>query len=182
MVTNCMSKYTAFLLDETQRTQLLGFFRPQYTRVLAHHITHQSDTAEFGNLPASAKIEIIGIADDHNGVQALVVNVDGKYERPDGLPYHITWSIDPRKTVSEDWHSALGEDGWHYKPHHANLLVMDVLGNPDTPYSYLELPESMLIKAIPVHIDNDGTPPTITPRNAQSHAATPAIKSNAPRP
>ena len=177
-----MSKYTAFLLDETQRKQLLGFFRPQYTRVLAHHITHQSDTAAFGDLPADAKIEIIGMADDHNGVQALVVNVNGQSERPDGLPYHITWSIDPRKTVSEDWHGALGEDGWHYKPHHANLLVMDVLDNPDTPHSYLELPEPMPIKATPVHIDNDCTPPVITPRNTQSRAAAPTATTNAPRP
>src|SRR3546814_9902597 len=34
------------------------------------------------------------LVDDGEGLQALIVSIDGSTDRPDGSTYHITWSLD----------------------------------------------------------------------------------------
>lgn len=83
--------YAAWALPDRERARLLGIFTPAYPDVIAHHITYQFPSDE---PPPEAVGNIVGIADDGEGVQALVVAVNGSTTRADGKTYHITWSID----------------------------------------------------------------------------------------
>lgn len=94
--------YTAYLLDAQTRQSLLQQFPPKYSKVIAHHITVQYPVADDALQPPSAEIKVVGYADSGDGLEALVVSVDGKIQRPDGGTYHITWSLDPIKYEPKD--------------------------------------------------------------------------------
>ena len=89
--------YTAFVLDDETRDDLLARFPPKYEKVIAHHITVDGGAKKDSELTDFESLKIVGEADSKDGLQALVVTVDGNYNRPDGKPYHITWSLDPDK-------------------------------------------------------------------------------------
>jgi hypothetical protein len=99
------------LLPEDERSKLMRFIVPAYPDVIAHHVT-----AQFGKdpqMPDFVTAEVIGFADDGEGVQALIVRINGSTRRPDGGTYHITWSIDRskgRKPV--DSNTVIAEKGW----------------------------------------------------------------------
>ncbi|WP_434083261.1 hypothetical protein, partial [Escherichia coli] len=42
-------------------------------------------------------LRIVGYANDSEGLEALVVEVDGTVDRTDGKIYHCTWSLDRSK-------------------------------------------------------------------------------------
>jgi len=87
--------YIAFELDEQSRNILLKTFPPKYPEVIGHHITHQFGVPEGTKLPSDVKdVKVIGYADDGTSLEALVVDVNGSTQRPDGGTYHITWSLD----------------------------------------------------------------------------------------
>jgi hypothetical protein len=48
-------------------------------------------------LPTETHGEVIGVADDGDRVQALVVTVDGNIYNADNRIMHITWSLDKAK-------------------------------------------------------------------------------------
>lgn len=93
--------FLAFHLNEDERANLLEQIPPAYPRVVADHVTIQLKKPD--TLPEARHIDILGVADDGNGLQALVVSVDGERARPDGKPYHITWSLDPEKTAPAEY-------------------------------------------------------------------------------
>ena len=146
--------YSAYQLDSNHRTILLKQFLPCYPRVVADHIT-----VCFGGtdvpLPAPCqKAEVIGMADDGNGLQALIVRVDDCLTRQDGSVYHITWSLDPNKQISSEIDSNSGQT---YKPVHSNALVQRVInpdGTPknDIPHSWklqlLQTPVALNVKPV----------------------------------
>ena len=80
-------------LDRGERAQLLARFPPHWPDVIADHVT-------LGRVPRGmpppgpVQAEIAGSVDDGEGLQALVVRLDGMTSRPDGSTYHITWSLD----------------------------------------------------------------------------------------
>ena len=84
--------YTGWLVDADDRADLLARIPPVYAEVVAHHVTQK-----FGDVaaapPSETEGEVIGVADDGHGVQALVVRIGGTTARPDGATYHITWSL-----------------------------------------------------------------------------------------
>lgn len=89
------SGYTAYVLDKRNRAELLAQFEPRYPDVIAHHITYEFGVPESKPLPEQPQsLKIVGRVDDGKGVEALVVEVDGDTQRPDGKTFHITWSID----------------------------------------------------------------------------------------
>jgi hypothetical protein len=56
---------------------------------------------------------IIGEVDDGEGLQALVVQIDGTSDRPDGSTYHITWSLDrARGRRAADSNEVIKRLGW----------------------------------------------------------------------
>ncbi len=104
--------YSAFLLDDKSRNELMKVFPPKYPDVIAHHVTLQ-----FG-IPADSKIpdmpndiQVVGYADNGESLEALVVSVNGSVKRPDGKVFHITWSLDKSKGI---------------KPVHSNNLITEM--------------------------------------------------------
>ncbi len=91
-------KYIAFELDKKSRRQLAKTFEPKYPEFIGHHITYKSGVKKDAKLPyPPKKMEVIGYVDDGEGLEALVIAINGSSERPDGNTYHITWSLDREK-------------------------------------------------------------------------------------
>lgn len=100
-------------LDGEEREQLLARFPPEWPDVIADHITLDSHADRSDPLPAATQAEILGGINDGEGLQAMVVAIDGSTDRPDGSTYHITWSLDRqrgRKPV--DSNKVIAERGW----------------------------------------------------------------------
>jgi hypothetical protein len=98
-----------WLVDEAQRVELLQQFPPAYPEIVAHHVTLASGSAD--PLPAPHIGEIVGIADDGAGVQALVVRIGGTTDRPGGGTYHITWSLNEGRAAKES-NDVIAASGW----------------------------------------------------------------------
>lgn len=105
-----MKGYIAYNLTETSRAKLLAEFPPQFSKVVAHHITIEFGVDNSTPLPPTpVNAEVIGYAKNEK-IECVVVRIDGKTRRPvDGKLLHITLS-----------HS---EDA---KPVMSNDLLMDV--------------------------------------------------------
>jgi hypothetical protein len=88
---------TGWKLDRAQREALLARFPPAWPEVIADHVTLDADARADDPLPKARSAELVGAADDGEGLQAMVVAIDGTTERPDGSTYHITWSLDRAK-------------------------------------------------------------------------------------
>ena len=146
-----MTGYTAFLLSAALRRELRDKIPPAYPAVMADHITHRHGVEDFGDLFHPGKIEITGIADDGNGLQALIVKVDGKQYKPDGHPYHITWSLDPEKDTPPEYSSS-----GKYRPVHANDLVNAILNDPGHGYCYTPINPPLEITATSALISPNG--------------------------
>ena len=85
--------YSAYVLSLKTQSDLLRVFPPRYNKVVAHHVTVEVSNKE-PELPPEAELQVVGRVDSGNGLEALVVAVNGNTQRPDGNTYHITWSID----------------------------------------------------------------------------------------
>ena len=105
-----------WLVDEPQRPALLERFPPVYAKTIAHHVTLRSGVAEDEPLPPDVTAVIIGEADDGEGVQALVVEIDGTTDRPDGSTYHITWSLADGREAKES-NDVIRDHGWTPREH-----------------------------------------------------------------
>jgi hypothetical protein len=92
---------TGWKLDRGQRRELLQQFPPRYANVVADHVTLQGKAARDAPLPEETDGEIVGRADDGNGVEAMVVAIEGTADRPDGSFYHITWSLADGREAKE---------------------------------------------------------------------------------
>lgn len=100
--------FVGWRVDPEDRALLLARFPPRYAEVVADHVTLKLGTSP--NPPVERSGEIVGEADDGEGVQAMVVRIGGSTDRPDGATYHITWSLAPgrRAKESNDVIAALG--------------------------------------------------------------------------
>lgn len=86
--------FTGYELTTSTRNQLLEIFPPKYERVICNHITEKYGVAK--NAPAPempSNICVIGYIDSGDGVEGLLVEINGSTVRPDGAKYHITLSI-----------------------------------------------------------------------------------------
>jgi hypothetical protein len=81
--------YNGWMLPDRERARILESFPPTYEVVKASHVTLEIDDE---TIPQDADIEIVGRI-FHDGVEALVVSVDGSTTRPDGRTFHITLSL-----------------------------------------------------------------------------------------
>jgi len=112
-----MAAYLGWLLPEDERARLLDLIPPAYPDVIAHHVTLKYGVKPDAPLPTETMGEVVGVADDGEGVQAVVVRIGGTTQRPDGNTYHITWSIDRaagRKPVQSN--DVIREHGWKPLP------------------------------------------------------------------
>jgi hypothetical protein len=104
---------TGWKLDRSERDQLLQQFAPRYEQVVADHVTLKPGGSD---LPREVTAAIVGRTDDGQGVEALVVTIDGTVNRPDGSTYHITWSLGPGRRAKES-NDVLKERGWQELDH-----------------------------------------------------------------
>lgn len=86
--------YQAFELDQKSRSELAAVFPPKFSEFIGHHITYRMGVPETEPLPEASSFKVVGYAIDEDGLECLVVEVDGTTKRPDGRTYHITWSLD----------------------------------------------------------------------------------------
>ena len=98
-------------LDREQRKELLLQFPPKYSEVVADHVTLKPRVARSSELPSETLGEIVGRADDGNGVEAMVVSLAGTTDRPDGSTYHITWSLAKGRRAKES-NDVIRSFGW----------------------------------------------------------------------
>jgi hypothetical protein len=84
--------YIAFEVSDKSRTELSAIFRPIYSKWIGHHVTYK-----FGTTDA----KVIGYANSGDGVECLVVKINGTSVRPDGGTYHITWSLSANRKPVE---------------------------------------------------------------------------------
>jgi hypothetical protein len=94
MVKNRDVGYVGWRLGDQTRAQLLDQFPPRYDQVLAHHCTCRYGVSSSVTLPEATKGLVIGVVDDSDGVQALVLEISGSNIRPGGGIFHVTWSLD----------------------------------------------------------------------------------------
>jgi len=97
-------------LDQEERAELLERFPPRFAKAVAHHVTLATD-AEQRDLPPDVRAAIVGRTDDGQGVEAMVVTIDGETDRPDGSTFHITWSLGEGRRARES-NDVLKERGW----------------------------------------------------------------------
>jgi hypothetical protein len=99
-------------LDRGDRNALLARFPPRYPDVIADHVTLQTDAGR-EPLPDPVDAIIVGKADDGDGLECMVVTIDGTTGRPDGSTFHITWSLDKAKgRQARQSNDLLRERGW----------------------------------------------------------------------
>ncbi|MDX3899689.1 MAG: hypothetical protein QHC40_04135 [Sphingobium sp.] len=104
---------TGWMLDRKEREELLERFPPEWPDVIADHITLDAEAGEDDAPPEAEQAEIVGGINDGQGLQAMVVAIDGSTDRSDGSTYHITWSLDRargRKPVESN--DVIAERGW----------------------------------------------------------------------
>ena len=106
--------YSAYLLTEESRAQVLAAFPPRFSEVVAHHVTVRFPD-DSPPPPASSAREV-GVARGE-AIECLVVEIDGSSARPDGRTYHITLSLD-REAGAKPVHSndLLKRQGWEPTP------------------------------------------------------------------
>lgn len=97
-------------LDVEQRGDLLNRFPPRYQKPVADHVTLETE-AGHEPLPPVVQATIVGHSDDTEGVEAMVVAIDGTTDRPDGSTYHITWSLAQGRRAKESNH-VIRDHGW----------------------------------------------------------------------
>ncbi len=98
-------------LDRHQRRELLLQLPPKFSEVVADHVTLRSRVARGSELPSETHGEIIGRVDDGQGVEAMVVSINGTTDRPDGSAYHITWSLSKGRRAKES-NEVIAKLGW----------------------------------------------------------------------
>ena len=104
---------TGWKLPEVERELLLRQFPPKYENVVADHVTLRVGAEPETPLPKKPRdARVIGHADDGKGVECLVVEMDGTFDRPDGSTYHITWSLGPGRKARES-NDVLRDHGFH---------------------------------------------------------------------
>ena len=97
-------------IDRGDRERLLALVPPRYGETVADHVTHgRKDAAP--PMPPVASARIVGRADDGEGVEALVVIMNGSSDRWDGSTYHITWSLGPGREARES-NDVIAAHGW----------------------------------------------------------------------
>ena len=98
-------------LDRRERDALLARFPPVFARTVADHVTLRHGAPEDAALPGPVQARISGESTDGEGVQAMVVEIDGTTDRPDGSTYHITWSLCADRAAKESNH-VIRAHGW----------------------------------------------------------------------
>jgi len=100
LLSNPPNVYRAYPLTDQDRQKLLVQFLPTHCVVIADHISAQALTTMHLVREGSATGRVIGYA-DHEGLQILIVTVNGVELTGDGTPFHISWSAEHNAKTRE---------------------------------------------------------------------------------
>ena len=103
--------YVAFVLDASSKQKLLEQFPPKYSDVYADHITYQYGVPRPETMPSSEDVQVVGYGSGE-GIEALVVAINGSTKRLDGGTYHITWSLERHRGFRPKDSNVMLEHGW----------------------------------------------------------------------
>ena len=100
-------------LTRESRATLLERHPPRYREAVADHVTFKGPDGEDEDGPPAPvrSARIVGRADDGAGVEALVVEIDGRTRRPDGSTWHVTWSLAEGRAARES-NDVIAAHGW----------------------------------------------------------------------
>ena len=102
---------TGWKLATDARALLLERFPPRYDKTIADHVTLRTGATAQTPLPRKPEAQVVGRADDGDGLECLLVALDGTTDRPDGSTYHITWSLGPGRKARES-NDVVRDRGW----------------------------------------------------------------------
>lgn len=88
--------YTGYKLNKKSRQQLAAIFPPKFSDFIGHHVTYKFGVSEDQKPGPVKEAYVVGYAEE-DGLEALVIEINGKTTRPDGKLLHITWSLDRSK-------------------------------------------------------------------------------------
>lgn len=162
--------YAAFKLSDACKEQLLQAFPPQFPDVKMDHITIQFPCDNSSTLFEPDRIQVIGYSSDNGGIEALLVEIDDEIFRSDGIPWHITISINKNKKAPlelDPYHGApMNNDAKDkrkerpYAPVMSNVLLRHAL-NPeieDYQIKYLEKPIAIEAKPMLLSLSSSEPP------------------------
>jgi hypothetical protein len=92
--------YSAYVLSKKSRAKILATFPPKFSDIRSHHITVKFGLSKDDRIPHQANVKVVGYTAD-DSLEAVVVSVNGKTQRPDGKIYHITLSHEPNRKSSQ---------------------------------------------------------------------------------
>ncbi|ABP64191.1 hypothetical protein Saro_3949 (plasmid) [Novosphingobium aromaticivorans DSM 12444] len=81
-------------------------YPPTYAFLAVPHCTLELGSSRQSRLPPPRKGVVFGKIDNLDGVEALLLSIDGETVRPDGAVLHITWSLGPGRRP-RDSHEAI---------------------------------------------------------------------------
>ena len=123
-------------IDKDSKAMLMEKFPPKYPVAKYDHITICMGGIDAQTPEPAEKIEVVGIADDGNGIETLIVNVNGCAIRKDGKAWHITASFNPSKNAPAtfDVFAKPGKEKEKpYKPVTSNGFLTQVLDKDGQP-------------------------------------------------
>lgn len=101
-----------WIIEPECRERLLALFPPHYARTVARHVTrHAVAEPNAAPPPAIGHARIVGRIDDGQGLEALVVALDGSTARPDGGAWHVIWSL-AEDRMPQECSALLASKGW----------------------------------------------------------------------
>ncbi|MBQ8750601.1 MAG: hypothetical protein IJZ30_03065 [Alphaproteobacteria bacterium] len=123
-------------IDKDSKAMLMEKFPPKYPEVKYDHVTICMGGLEAQTPEPAEKVEVVGIADDGNGIEALIVKVNDLAVRNDGKPWHITASYDTSKLAPAEF-DVFAKPGKEkakpYKPVTSNGFLAQVLDKDGQP-------------------------------------------------
>lgn len=129
-----------YKIDEASKAMLMEKFPKKYPDPTPKE-AYDHVTISMGGIGAplpepAEKVEVVGIADDGNGIEALIVKVNDSATRKDGRVWHITASYDSSKLAPAafDVFAKPGkEKEKNYKPVTSNGFLAQVLDKDGQP-------------------------------------------------
>lgn len=103
--------YIALNLTHGSRELLIKKWKPLNDLVIAHHVTYQFPAKKTDKLPKVKDVKVVGYAST-DGLECMIVSVDGTTKRNDGGTYHVTLSLESGKYKPFDSNELIRKKGW----------------------------------------------------------------------
>lgn len=118
-----MKPYVCYVVEPAHRQRLLELsgLRTSFSTEKLHHITERYGTDDPRHLHNCQEAIITGHVSDGEGIEAFLVTVNGRPQRPDGAYYHLTHSFDAQGIVRPSLKIAAAENE-KYDDVHAKTL------------------------------------------------------------